>query len=133
MLLGLRTNRPARGTWFVPGGAIRKDESLDQAFSRIARAELALELDRGSARLLGQHFCGDNFAGRDGVSMHYVVLAHDIVLLSLPADAPRKQHRDLRAFGIAELLAHPDVHENTKAYFRPRAIRDSRRPYNLPA
>ena len=42
VLLGLRENEPARGLWFVPGGVIRKDETLDAAFSRIARNELGV-------------------------------------------------------------------------------------------
>ncbi|HGY7193620.1 TPA: NUDIX domain-containing protein, partial [Escherichia coli] len=32
-LVGKRNNRPARGFWFVPGGRILKDESLDNGFA----------------------------------------------------------------------------------------------------
>ena len=32
ILLGLRINKPAQNTWFVPGGRIRKDETLDSVF-----------------------------------------------------------------------------------------------------
>lgn len=31
-LLGHRVNKPAQGFWFVPGGRIRKNERLDDAF-----------------------------------------------------------------------------------------------------
>lgn len=34
VLLGRRVNRPAQGMWFVPGGRIRKDETLADAFKR---------------------------------------------------------------------------------------------------
>ena len=37
ILLGKRNNRPAKGYWFVPGGRIRKNETLKQALSRIAK------------------------------------------------------------------------------------------------
>ncbi|HVL76288.1 MAG TPA: NUDIX domain-containing protein, partial [Noviherbaspirillum sp.] len=36
VLLGYRSNRPAQHCWFVPGGRIRKDESLEEAWGRIA-------------------------------------------------------------------------------------------------
>ncbi|WP_338091415.1 NUDIX domain-containing protein [Sodalis ligni] len=38
-LLGYRTNRPASGSWFVPGGRILKDENLETAFKRIISTE----------------------------------------------------------------------------------------------
>jgi colanic acid biosynthesis protein WcaH len=40
VLLGYRNNRPAKGYWFVPGGRILKDESMDDAFKRLTLAEL---------------------------------------------------------------------------------------------
>jgi colanic acid biosynthesis protein WcaH len=40
ILLGKRINRPAQNFWFVPGGRMYKNEKLDQAFKRIALAEL---------------------------------------------------------------------------------------------
>ena len=39
-LLGKRTNRPAQGYWFVPGGRVQKDETLEAAFERLTMAEL---------------------------------------------------------------------------------------------
>lgn len=118
VLLGLRENEPARGFWFVPGGAIRKSETLDTAFARIAGDELGLELQRRHAALLGvyEHHYATNFAGEPGVTTHYVVLAHRLSLQGElgPADA---QHRELRWFGVEELRARDDVHANVKAYF----------------
>ena len=32
-LLGKRTNRPAQGYWFVPGGRVQKDETLEAALA----------------------------------------------------------------------------------------------------
>ena len=40
VLLGKRTNEPAKGCWFVPGGRIHKNERLDAAFRRICLDEL---------------------------------------------------------------------------------------------
>ncbi|MDB5969334.1 MAG: hypothetical protein JWQ90_1784 [Hydrocarboniphaga sp.] len=119
VLLGLRSNRPAQNTWFVPGGVIRKDEPLDQAFARIAHTELALTLARDQARFRGvyQHFYDDNFAGEPGVSTHYVVLAYEMTVPDLAPLGPLDQHRALRLFTVEEVLGDAAVHGNTKAYF----------------
>ena len=37
ILLGQRVNKPAKNSWFVPGGRIYKDESIEQAFQRITK------------------------------------------------------------------------------------------------
>ena len=34
ILVGLRTNEPAKGFWFVPGGRILKNERITEAFKR---------------------------------------------------------------------------------------------------
>jgi len=121
VLLGHRRNRPARGTWFVPGGRILKDETLDAAFSRIADAELGIaKLARSSARFEGvfEHHYSDNFAGEPGVSTHYIVLAYALSVASAQPVGRPDQHSEYLWLTPHELLARDDVHENTKAYFR---------------
>ena len=44
VLLGKRTNRPAKGYWFVPGGRILKNETIYQALKRISEVEVGLNL-----------------------------------------------------------------------------------------
>jgi colanic acid biosynthesis protein WcaH len=39
ILLGLRNNAPAKGSYFVPGGIILKNERLADAFKRILKRE----------------------------------------------------------------------------------------------
>jgi len=53
ILLGRRINEPAKGMWFVPGGRIRKDENLDDAFARISSSELGIEYQRSQAGFIG--------------------------------------------------------------------------------
>ena len=53
VLVGFRTNEPAKGKWFVPGGVVRKYERLADAFARILKTEVALEASIGDARLIG--------------------------------------------------------------------------------
>ncbi|RDJ98653.1 GDP-mannose mannosyl hydrolase [Paraburkholderia lacunae] len=121
VLVGYRRNRPARRTWFVPGGRILKDETLDTAFTRIVDAELGItELERSAALFEGvfEHHYDDNFAGEPDVSTHYIVLAYSLTLSSTTLVGRLDQHSEYLWLTPAELLARDDVHDNTKAYFR---------------
>lgn len=118
VLLGLRRNRPARGFWFVPGGRIRKNETLAQAQRRISRVETGAELSGG--RLIGafEHIYDDNTFEVANVGTHYVTLG---VLLQWPAQQPLngdEQHQDFRWASIPELLDDPQVHPNTQRFFQ---------------
>ncbi len=119
VLLGVRRNPPAQGTWYVPGGRILKDETLDAAFRRITRAELGVEVERNRATFRGvyEHFHPDNFAGQPGITTHYVVLAYELPPGLIGEAPPRDQHTAYRWWTVPELLAHPQVHPYTKAYF----------------
>ena len=118
ILLGQRKNRPARGFWFVPGGRVRKNETLDDAFHRISQTELGVGLVRSDYVLQGifEHFYLDNFSG-DGFPTHYVGLAYPVQIDGL-TNLPKTQHSDYIWLDREELLADKLVHENTKAYFR---------------
>jgi colanic acid biosynthesis protein WcaH len=121
VLVGQRRNRPARGTWFVPGGRIQKDETLDAAFTRIVEDELGISsMERSAARFYGvfEHRYGDNFAGEPGISTHYIVLAYTLGLTGRAPIGRFDQHSRYAWLPPAELLSRDDVHENTKAYFR---------------
>lgn len=121
VLVGRRTNRPARGTWFVPGGRIRKDESLREAFRRVAADELGLIVgspQAASFRGVFEHRYEDNFAGVPGISTHYVVLTYELALDSAFSVERFEQHSDYAWMPPSELLAREDVHDNTRAYFR---------------
>ncbi|CAN0627945.1 GDP-mannose mannosyl hydrolase [Burkholderia multivorans] len=125
-LLGQRVNRPALGFWFVPGGRIRKNERLDDAFRRIAHDELGrTNLERADAELLGvyEHFYEDSFSGKPGISTHYVVLGYRL-RSAVELDAlPRAQHKAYRWATAEEILSDATVHANTQAYFNVTAAR----------
>jgi colanic acid biosynthesis protein WcaH len=120
VLLGYRRNRPAVNSWFVPGGKILKDERIPAAIRRISLAELGQELDPALARFKGvyEHLYPDNFADAAGITTHYIVLAHEFLLLPGTQINGDEQHAELRWWTVADLLSAPDVHENTKVYFR---------------
>lgn len=120
ILLGLRRNAPAQGVWFVPGGRVFKDETLADAFRRIGRDELGVELSMERSAFLGvyEHLYPDNFAGFEGVGTHYVVLAHEVRVSAETAGMPTTQHREFRWIHPAELAEAGDVHPYTRAYSR---------------
>ena len=119
ILVGLRTNEPAKGTYFVPGGAIRKNETIGNAFSRLLRAETGLSIKFDEARFLNvyEHFYATNRFGEEGYGTHYVVLAFELELTEHAELARDSQHSDFRWLPKADLVAMEDVHANTKAYF----------------
>ena len=80
VLVGLRTNEPAKGMYFVPGGIIRKNETLANAFARILQSETGLEASLSEAKLVGvyEHIYETNTRGEHGYGTHYSVLAHEL-------------------------------------------------------
>lgn len=125
VLLGLRNNRPAQGFWFVPGGRVRKNETLDSAFLRLTLNELGFEVQRRQAHFLGvyEHLYEDSVFGSklEAPSTHYVVLGYQLdVSEQLEDTLPLEQHTDYRWLEQQAILEADDVHENTKAYFRKR-------------
>ncbi|MCI0747363.1 MAG: GDP-mannose mannosyl hydrolase [Verrucomicrobia subdivision 3 bacterium] len=123
VLLGKRTNEPAKGCWFVPGGRICKDERIEAAFRRICVAELGREFNVNNARFMGvfEHFYPTNFAEQAGISTHYIVLAHELNSIDLPDQLPADQHGEYRWFDTKTLLATAEIHAHTKAYFMAEA------------
>ncbi len=116
ILLGKRVNEPAKGFWFVPGGRIFKDETLDEAFTRTVKDELGLSLKKEESSFYGlyEHFYDNNVFDSEH-STHYIVLAHKITVdeeLKL-----NNQHESYRWFVKDELLQSDDVHQYTKDYF----------------
>ncbi|MCX2934610.1 GDP-mannose mannosyl hydrolase [Mycobacterium sp. CVI_P3] len=119
VLVGLRLNRPARGSWFVPGGRIYKDERIDDAFLRISHAELGRAIPREGASLLGvyEHLYDDNALEIPGVSTHYVVIAYQLRVGAESLVLPNGQHERFRWMEVDEIRDDAAVHPNTKAYF----------------
>jgi len=120
VLVGLRNNEPARGSWFVPGGVIRKNEAMGDAFGRILATETGRHANIKDAEFLGvyQHFYDTNRFQEPGYGTHYVVQGYRLRLGPRPHIALDDQHSTIRWMAPAEILEAPDVHENTKAYFR---------------
>lgn len=119
ILMGQRLNEPARGKWFVPGGRIRKNECLEEAFERVSLDELGQKIYLSEARLLGlfTHKYNTNYKCIEGISTHYVVLAYEIFLTEkVDIDImSSKQHSELLWLGKNDPVS--DVHPYSSAYF----------------
>ena len=119
VLVGLRTNEPAKGKWFVLGGVVLKYERLADAFARIVKAEVGVEASIDDAKFIGvyEHLYDSNVFGEEEFGTHYVVLAHELNLDHQPPIVSDPQHSEFRWMTPAELTSSPDVHQNTRAYF----------------
>lgn len=118
--LGQRLNRPAKGYWFVPGGRILKNESLENAFKRLSYEELGFECEIEDAQLLGpyDHFYDDSVFGEQ-IKTHYVAIAYILnvktkQLSKLPIN---DQHCSYKWFDMDALKNNQQVHIHTKWYF----------------
>jgi colanic acid biosynthesis protein WcaH len=121
VLVGRRLYEPAKGFLFVPGGRIRKNETLNEAFERLTLNELGTQFRRVDSHLFGvyEHIYPTNTFGAPGFGTHYVVLAHSLRMVTeLPALPMNDQHTEYKWMSAADILASDEVHANTKAYFR---------------
>lgn len=123
ILLGKRENKPAKNDWFVPGGRVLKNETLDDAFKRILKTELGLEALRENASFIDvyEHFYPDSCFGETlpDPSTHYVVLAYAIKTDSLQIlDLPKSQHCEFRWWDREDALSSNEVHHHTKSYLK---------------
>ncbi len=119
VLLGKRRNPPAQGWWFVPGGRIRKGETLADAFQRITLAELGVRLAIEEARLLGAWthlYPQEAFRGLPAADIHYVTLGYHLERDLKAETLPAEQHGAFRWFPVAEAIKAPEVHRYTQWY-----------------
>ncbi|WP_133468575.1 GDP-mannose mannosyl hydrolase [Paraglaciecola marina] len=121
ILLGNRINEPAKGFWFVPGGRVRKNESLRSAFERLTVDELGQTIEINDAKFFGayDHFYSENIFDNK-CSTHYVALGYRIFKTqnffnSLPIN---KQHQNYKWVSVEQLIEDKNTHTYTKNYFR---------------
>ena len=119
VLLMLRNDEPARNWYFVPGGRIRKNETIRAAFERIVKSETGCDAAFDVARLIGvyDHIYSTNRFEQEGYGTHYVVLAYELVLNQGARIELDPHHTAYEWLDEADLKRRPDVHPNVKAYF----------------
>jgi len=116
VLLGKRINKPAQGYFFSTGGRVYKNETINNAMTRIAKNELNIEL-KSIPRFIGvfEHFYDDSIY--QDVSTHYINLAYEVETqetLNLPVE----QHNEYQWLTINELLKSKQVYKYVKDYFK---------------
>jgi colanic acid biosynthesis protein WcaH len=115
ILMGWRTNEPAKSTWFVPGGCIRKNEKIDDAFMRIIETETGLIRSLADSKFGGvyEHFYATNRFADSGFGTHYCVLAYLLRVDDRPTIKIDDQHTKMEWLQRGSV----DVHPYSEAYF----------------
>ena len=118
ILLGKRKNEPAKNFWFVPGGRIFKDESIEDAFKRLCKNELNHTLKIDDATFVGvyEHFYENNVFNNQ-FSTHYIVLTYEIQIIMNNIVLPLDQHSEYIWHDVDTILKDGSVHQYTKNYF----------------
>jgi len=131
-LVGLRNNRPAQGYWFVPGGRVLKNETLDDAFRRLTYEELGEELERSQALFKGlyEHFYDDSVFG-EKPGTHYIVLAHQLQVDQAQICLSEQQHSQSQWIA-PEAIGALNTHRFTRDYFEPHHVRRTLRYHPTP-
>ena len=96
VLLGRRTNEPAKGYWFVPGGRVYKGETRREAVHRVAREELGVEVE--IVESLGAFEHRYDTADVPGVdAKHYLANGYVVEIVDGEVE-PDTQHEAVRVF-----------------------------------
>ncbi|TKX62978.1 NUDIX domain-containing protein [Halorubrum sp. ASP1] len=115
IVLGKRSNKPAKGKWFVPGGRVRKGESLEDAVHRVSMEELGVNVEICEKLGAFDHFYETSEVGGE---KHYV--AHGFrVWTENSVFEPDSQHGHLATF--QELPQ--DTHEYVVDYLEEADLR----------
>jgi len=109
-LLGMRSNQPAKGNWFVPAGRIFKNETISHAIKRISTKEVGVEVNIKDLGFYGifEHFYDNSFVSSK-VSTHYVVLACGLLLEIDKKMLPLDEHDKYRYFNKEEISNNNDT------------------------
>ena len=108
LLFGKRTNEPAKGYWFIPGGRVHKCETRREAVHRVAKKELGLSVEIVESLGPFEHIYDTSDV--DGVdTKHYLANGYvvDVISGRLKSD---NQHECLRVFQSAPDPLHEHVH-----------------------
>ncbi|AOW80033.1 GDP-mannose mannosyl hydrolase [Halodesulfurarchaeum formicicum] len=105
VVLGRRQNEPAKGEWFVPGGRVKKNETLRKAVHRVAREELGIEVEIIESLGVYEHIYNASDV-KDAGGKHY--LANGFVVRSPQENFTlNDQHAEIRIFDPMNV---PDMH-----------------------
>jgi len=114
-LLGLRTNEPEKGKWFLPGGRIFKMETFDQAVIRKAKEELGVRVTKKDFEFLKLGTVISKKTPFGDGQFHAVIGVYKLNLKKKNAVKADTQHSDLRWFSKIQNNWHPYVKDAVRA------------------
>lgn len=107
IVLGKRTNEPAKGEWFTPGGRVYKGETRTDAVTRIAKNELGVDIEIIESLGAFEHMY-ETAEVEGAETKHY--LANGYVVRPVTEEfRPDDQHADLQVFESVPDSLHPYV------------------------
>lgn len=118
VLLAKRSNEPAKGEWFWPGGRLYKGETFEVAVHRIAREELGLNVEIFDRLGVYSHYW-DSSAVAGEPSRHTV----NVVFLVRPSETNPTielddQHDDYRILTTTD----NDLHRYVQLYIKDASL-----------
>lgn len=111
VLLARRTNPPAAGEWFWPGGRLYKCERLEAAARRVAREELGLGVAVEGMLGVQEHFW-ETAAPAGADSRHTVNIVYEVSPTDGLDVSLDDQHDEWRLLRTRE----PDLHQYVQQY-----------------
>lgn len=125
ILVGKRTNEPAKGFYFVPGSRVRKSETIKEAIRRVCNFELGVELTEPKFSGVYEHVYTNNFVNND-FGTHYLCFGYkfcvdDTVKNKINNSVFYNQHSHILWETEEKLMSNDYVHENCKAYFTEKS------------
>ncbi|MFB6140062.1 MAG: NUDIX domain-containing protein [Halosimplex sp.] len=112
VLVARRTNEPAKGEWFWPGGRLYKGERLDDAARRVAREELGVDVALEGRLGVYEHFWDRSRI--DGVdSRHTVNIVYRVRQTDPDAGIELDEQHDDYRFVTGD---EDGLHEYVRAY-----------------
>jgi colanic acid biosynthesis protein WcaH len=113
LVLGKRTNEPAKGEWFIPGGRVHKGETRREAVHRIAEEEIGVDVEISESLGAFEHIY--ETAEADGVdSKHYLANGY-VVDPQSEHFRPNEQHVDFRVAQPEAVTLHPYIEAYVEA------------------
>jgi colanic acid biosynthesis protein WcaH len=96
VLLGRRSNAPAKGMWCVPGGRIYKNETMMQMIKRKLKEEVGLdEIPPMSFLGIYEHFYPDSAVSLE-ISTHYIAISFGFQILDKSLIRTCDQHEEFQ-------------------------------------
>jgi colanic acid biosynthesis protein WcaH len=107
LVLGKRTNEPAKGEWFIPGGRVHKGETRTEAVGRVASEELGVDVEIVESLGAFEHIYETSEV--DSVDTKHYLANGYVVDPATDRFQPDDQHTDFRVFESAPGALHPYI------------------------